>query len=196
MKLKVGIVGVFVFFLAFGFFYLRSKNDSINVDGKNYEFVVYDTQSSKVSFSRSDKHPKILEDYPWLGAASLSYGAEFMSEMSEQQLNRYFERPPPNLKANVSKLTSNPEFGGEISVVCVEKYLINSEWYLFVGINRSDFPKGVKYSNFVKRDNRWVFPDVNTDPNGNIVRLIGKINEELHRKSKSANFKIRPLSRL
>lgn len=192
----MGLLGIVGFFIVFAFFFLRNRNDSVKVDGQVYDFVIYNTTTPPISFSRADKHPKILENYPWLGAASLSYGADFMSEMKEQQLNRYFERPPENLEKNVSKMVSGTNFSGEITAVCVEKYLIGKEWYLFVGMKRSDFPNGVKYSTFVKWNNRWVFPDSHTDPDGNLVQLIGKLNQEVHNESNHVTYKVRPLSRL
>lgn len=196
MKKKFGIIAIVLFFVAFGIIFMLNRNDSIDFDGTTYEFVVYDTAQSDISFSRSDKNPKILNVYPWLGAASLSFGGKFTASMSEQQLSKYFEKPPTDLTSGNPQYISNGKFEGEISLVCVEKYLINKEWYLFVGIRRSDFPKGVKYSVFVKRDGLWVFPDGNTDPNGNIVRKIGKINEQVHKRDNSVNFAVKSLSRL
>lgn len=192
---KLGIIGLVVFVLLFVYVCLMNKNSVAEVDGKKYEYVLYDISQANLTYSRSDQNPPILKTYPWIASASLSYGAAFMTSSSSETLNSYFETPPPDVRNGALKIVGNDKLQGEIIVVSVEKFLVNKEWMLLVGIKRSDFPKALKFSRHVERNGRWVLADGSRDPDGNLVRLLGEISDKAHKNLTAGIGKSYPLSR-
>lgn len=196
MKLKLGIVGLVVFALIFFLIRIWSGYDVVEIDGEKFKYAVYDVSLENLTFSRSDQNPHILDTYPWIASASLSYGGAFMTSSSVEKLNSYFESPPKDVKKGVAQLIGNGDLSGEITVVSVEKFLVRKEWMLLVGVKRSDFPAAVKFSRLVEVNGRWVLASGARDPNGNLVKLLGRLSDEAHRRLEAGNSAPISLSRL
>lgn len=193
---KILLLGLAAFAGIWTLFNLRSRSDLIEIDGKTYEFVLYDVKSARLSFSRGDRNPKLLQTHPWLAAAVLTDGAAFMETLSEQELARFFEKPPENLKQRVSQLLAGADLKGEVTVESAEKYLIGGQWYLCVGLGRSDVPGGVTYVKLVEQDGRWVNASGARDPKGEVIREIRRISAEVHRRETAEKYKYVPVTRL
>lgn len=196
MKNKVGIfivlvVILIVFFLAWE----RSKNSIVFV-GKKYEFVLYEVKESEMRFSREEADPNILKEYPWFAAATLNHSSAFMEKYSDEQLKNLFENPPENPKESVEKILKTQKPKGEISLVSAEQYSINGEENLYVAIRMSDFPNGKLSRRLIKYKGRWVLPDGRRDPDGNTIKLLLRLSEEVHKTSSNNAYKVVPISRL
>jgi hypothetical protein len=173
----------------------RSGN-SIVVDGNKYKFVLYEVDEAQMKFSREDPDPGILKEYPWFAAATLNHSSAFMRKYSEAQLRNLFESPPENPKASVEKILSSQEPKGDISLLSIEQYSINGEENLYIVIKMSDFPNGKLSRRLIKYQGRWVLPDGRRDPDGNTIKLLAKISDEVHKANSNGVFKVVPVSRL
>lgn len=179
--------------LAYSYF---NEGEAVILDGKKYPFVRYEVNPHDLTFSRSDPNPSLLNKYKWIGAASLSYGSVFLRDLSEAELSRYFESPPPDPRRAVSSILGEGQPMGDISVISAEKFQINGEWFLYVGIKRSDFPKGVKFCKLARRDGNWVLADGRRDPNGDIIKLLDKLSNEVNRMESFGKINKKSISRL
>lgn len=150
-------------------------------EGQEYEYSIYDCKSKDITFSQNDRNPSLLREYEWIIPAALTIGFAHMHELSENELQSHFEIPPNNLKEIVNKTLQDSKLDAQITIVSAEKYKIGKEYYLYVGLKRSDMPNGILYAPLLQSNKgKWIKPSRSRDPDGNMLDLMNKLSKKIN----------------
>ncbi|MCX8495378.1 MAG: hypothetical protein ORN51_04260 [Akkermansiaceae bacterium] len=197
-----------VIVLALVVFFIRTTKPAyVSMNGVTYEVKIYSIDNN-YSFSLFENRENELARWKnnniILAIACLE-GASFILELSQQELNKLFEKPSDNLnkllKSNAEILAENARekvagLSLEITVRITRVVSAKAEGITYIIVNSEKMIDNapIKSTNvLIETNNSWKCMSGKRDPNGDLVHSLVRVSEEVSEMSRYGKIKpIRP----
>ena len=185
------------------FFIRTTKPAYVSMDGVTYEVKIYSIDNN-YSFSlfknRENELARWKSNNMILAIACLE-GASFILDLSQQELNKLFEKPSDNLnkllKSNAEILAENARekvagLSLEITVRITRVVSAQAEGIKYIIVNSEKMIDNapIKSTNvLIETNNSWKCMSGKRDPNGDLVHSLVRVSEEVSEMSRYGKIK-------